>query len=84
MGFLYLMMGVVIGSAVIPAALTLTWGGQNWIAAAGTPVLGLIVALIAWLVTASKQCGTLNVECTGSNYPMLAGMHAEYPAKIYD
>lgn len=66
-------MGCIISSAVIPATLTLTWSGQNAIAAAASPVLGLACALIAWLVTAQKQCGSLSVECTGSNYPMLAG-----------
>jgi hypothetical protein len=49
------------------------WKDMNWIAAAASPVLGLIVALIAWLVTAKKTCGALDVACTGSNYPMLAG-----------
>lgn len=49
------------------------WKDQNWIAAAVSPVLGLIVALIAWLVTAKSTCGSLDVLCTGSNYPMLAG-----------
>ena len=73
MGYIYLMMGCIISSAVIPATLTLTWPGQNWIAAAGSPILGLICALIAWLVTAKRQCGDLSVACTGSNYPMLAG-----------
>lgn len=29
MGYLYLMMGVIISSAVLPATLTLTWTGQN-------------------------------------------------------
>lgn len=29
MGYLYLMMGVIISSAVLPATLTLTWSGQN-------------------------------------------------------
>jgi hypothetical protein len=73
MGYLYLMMGVIISSAVIPATLTLTWSGQNKWAASLSPVLGLIVALIAWLVTAKKQCDSLSVACTGSNNPMLAG-----------
>lgn len=66
MGYLYLMMGCIIGSAVLPATLALMWKDQNWIAAAATPVLGLICALIAWLVTAKKECGSLNVDCTGS------------------
>ena len=29
MGYLYVMMGVIISSAVLPATLTLTWSGQN-------------------------------------------------------
>ncbi|KAK3695696.1 Sodium:solute symporter family-domain-containing protein [Podospora appendiculata] len=73
MGYLYVMMGVIISSAVLPATLTLIWGGQNKWAAGLSPVLGLAVALIAWLVTAQKECGGLTVACTGSNYPMLAG-----------
>ncbi|KAK6859434.1 urea active transporter [Apiospora arundinis] len=73
MGYLYLMMGVIISAAVIPATLTLIWSGQNKWAAALSPVFGLAFALIAWLVTAKKECGNLGVECTGSNNPMLAG-----------
>jgi Na+/proline symporter len=73
MGYLYVMMGVIIGSAVVPATLTLVWSGQNKWAAALSPIFGLAFALIAWLVTAKKECGSLDVTCTGSNIPMLAG-----------
>lgn len=73
MGYLYLMMGVIISSAVIPATLTIMWAGHNRWAAALTPPLGLICAVITWLVTAKKECGSLDVDCTGSNNPMLAG-----------
>jgi hypothetical protein len=73
MGYLYVMMGVIISSAVIPATLTLMWAGQNKWAATFTPPLGLACAVITWLVTASKTCGKLDVDCTGSNNPMLAG-----------
>ena len=66
-------MGVIISAAVLPATLSLMWKDQNWIAAAASPILGLIVALIAWLVTAKRECGVLSVDCTGSNNPMLAG-----------
>lgn len=66
MGYIYLMMGCIIGSAVLPATLALMWKDQNWIAAAATPVLGLLCALIAWLVTAKKECGSISVDCTGS------------------
>ena len=73
MGYLYLMMGVIIGSAVLPATLTLMWDKQNLAAAALSPVLGLASSLIAWLVTAQKEFGSLSVASTGSNNPMLAG-----------
>jgi hypothetical protein len=73
MGYLYLMMGVIISGAVIPASLTLLWGRQSWAAATFTPPLALTCSLIAWLVTASKEGGNLSVESTGANNPMLAG-----------
>ena len=73
MGYLYVLMGVLISAAVIPATLTLLWSGQNRWAATLSPVLGFICAIVAWLVTASKTCGVLDVTCTGSNDPMLAG-----------
>lgn len=73
MGYLYLLMGVLISAAVIPAALTLLWSRQNRWAAALTPVLGTVLAVAAWLVTAKRTCGRLDVECTGSNDTMLAG-----------
>jgi Na+/proline symporter len=60
------MMGVIISSAVLPAALTLFWKRQNRIAATLSPILGLITALIAWLVTAKKQYGDLSVASTGA------------------
>lgn len=73
MGYLYLLMGVIISSAVLPAALTLMWKQQNLIAVTLSPILGLACSLIAWLVTAKKQYGNLSVASTGSNNPMLAG-----------
>jgi Na+/proline symporter len=73
MGYLYLLMGVIISAAVLPASLTLMWRQQNWAAATFTPILGLTCSLIAWLVTAKREGGTLSVDTTGANNPMLAG-----------
>jgi len=74
MGYLYLLMGVIVSSAVLPASLTLLWKGQNKWAATLSPILGLICSVIAWLVTASKEYdGVITVETTGKNNPMLAG-----------
>jgi Na+/proline symporter len=72
-GFLYLMMGVIISSAVLPATLTLLWTKQNKWAAMLSPPLGLACSLIAWLVTAQKESGELSVASLGANFPMLAG-----------
>jgi hypothetical protein len=47
--------------------------GQNKWTATLTPPLGLARAAITWLVTAKKESGPLDVDCTGSNNPMLAG-----------
>ena len=73
LGYIYLMMGVIISSSVIPATLTLMWDGFNWHAATFSPPLGLVCSLIAWLVTAKKEGGDLSVASTGANNPMLAG-----------
>jgi Na+/proline symporter len=66
MGYLYLMMGVIISGAVLPASLTLLWSRQSWAAATFTPPLALICSLIAWLVTAKREFGELSVAATGS------------------
>lgn len=66
MGYLYLLMGVIISAAVFPGAMTLLWKGQNAVAAAISPPLGLAVALVAWLVTAKKQYGVITVDSTGA------------------
>jgi Na+/proline symporter len=74
MGYLYLLMGVIISSAVLPATLTLMWKGQNFWAATLSPPLGLCCSIIAWLVTTAKlNDGVINVETSGANNPMLAG-----------
>lgn len=73
MGFLYLLMGVCISAAVIPAALTLTWSGQSWAAATFTPPLGFCCSITSWLVTTNALYGEFTVETTGSNTPMLVG-----------
>ncbi|KAJ0329195.1 hypothetical protein COL5a_004431 [Colletotrichum fioriniae] len=73
MGYLYLMMGVIISSAVLPAALTLLWDGQSWAAATFSPIIGFALSMTTWLVTTKIKYGELSVTNTGANEPMLAG-----------
>ncbi|GAM83132.1 hypothetical protein ANO11243_011180 [Dothideomycetidae sp. 11243] len=73
LGYLYLLMGVIISGAVIPASLTLLWDRQSWAAATFSPPLALACSLSAWLGTTKTRYGSFSVETTGSNNPMLAG-----------
>jgi urea-proton symporter len=73
LGYLYLLMGVIISSAVVPGALTLLWNRQSKWAACVSPILGAICSITSWLVTAKISYGTINVRTTGSNMPMLLG-----------
>jgi len=73
LGWLFLVMGLLIGGAVFPAALTITWKKQSKYGAVSGALGGLAAGLIAWLVTAKTYYGELSVTTTGGSYPTLAG-----------
>jgi SSS family transporter len=76
LGFVYLAMGVLIGSAVIPIALTITWKKTDKNAAVAGAVGGLVVALAAWIGTAISlpaYGGQLSLASLGDNFSMLYG-----------
>ena len=73
LGYLYLLMGVIISSAVVPGALTLLWNRQSQWAACLSPVLGLACSISAWLITTKVLYGTISVQTSGANLPMLVG-----------
>ncbi|OCL03550.1 solute symporter family transporter [Glonium stellatum] len=73
LGWLFLVMGLLIGGAVFPAAFAITWKGQTKAGAISGCLGGLAAGLIAWLVTAKQYYGKLTVETTGLEYPTLAG-----------
>ena len=54
MGYLYEMMGVIIGGAVLSSALTILSKRQNWHAATFTPIISTALAIMAWLVCTKK------------------------------
>ena len=73
LGWVYLFMGVVIGSAVIPL-----WNMMTWKKASGTGAIvaawsGLVLAVIGWLVAAQVQSGSISVDTLGTNEVMLSG-----------
>lgn len=76
LGFVYLAMGILIGSAVIPIALTILWKRTNKVAATAGAVIGLIIAVTTWVTVATSLPefgGEVSLASLGHNYSMLLG-----------
>ncbi|XP_059663113.1 urea-proton symporter DUR3 isoform X2 [Cornus florida] len=73
LGWMYLAMGVLIGSAVLPIAFMLLWRKANAIGAILGTIGGCVLGIITWLSVASVEYGRVNLDTTGRNAPMLAG-----------
>ncbi len=76
LGFVYLAMGIIIGAAVIPIALTILWRRTNRIAATLGAIIGLGVALTTWLsvaISLPEFGGVINLDSLGHNHSMLFG-----------
>lgn len=70
--YVYLAMGVLIGSAVVPLTLIL-WKKTNRIAATAGALSGLICGVSVWLGSAYVLYGEISVQTTAHNIPLLAG-----------
>jgi len=74
LGFVYLAMGILIGSAVIPIALTITWSRTTRGGAVSGALIGVILALITWTGVASAESGgVVDIASLGGAFPMLYG-----------
>ncbi|XP_056850555.1 urea-proton symporter DUR3 isoform X2 [Raphanus sativus] len=73
LGWMYLAMGVLIGSAVIPIAFMLLWSKANAFGAILGSISGCVLGIVTWLSTAKIQYGRVDLDTTGRNAPMLAG-----------
>ena len=77
LGFVYLAMGILIGSAVVPIALTILWSKTNKVAATAGAVIGLLCSTAVWVMTASgaggfvESGGVIDLASLGNNYAML-------------
>ncbi|MHB8602155.1 MAG: sodium:solute symporter family transporter [Nitrosotalea sp.] len=71
--FIYLTMGIIIGSAVIPIALTLTWKKTNKIAASSGAIVGLFLGVSIWLYSAYVLFGQVSLSSTSQSIPLLLG-----------
>ncbi|KAG9131565.1 hypothetical protein Leryth_015123 [Lithospermum erythrorhizon] len=73
LGWMYLAMGVFIGSAVIPIAFMLLWRKANAVGAISGTITGCLLGIITWLSVTKIEYGRVNLDTTGRNAPMLAG-----------
>lgn len=73
LGWMYLAMGVLIGSAVIPIAFMLLWSKANAKGAILGSTIGCVLGVVTWVAVAKIEYGKVNLETTGRNAPMLAG-----------
>lgn len=73
LGWMYLAMGVFIGSAVIPVAFLLLWRKANAKGAIAGSVIGMLAGVITWLTVTEVMYKRVNLDTTGRNAPMLAG-----------
>ena len=74
LGFVYLAMGILIGSAVIPIALTITWSKTTKAGAVSGALIGVMLSLLTWTsVAASEADGVVDIASLGGAFPMLYG-----------
>lgn len=73
LGWVYLGMGVIIGSAVAPVAFAISWSKCSGTGAIAGAIGGLALAIASWLGYASSFDGGVNIENTGRNEVMAVG-----------
>lgn len=73
LGWMYLAMGVLIGSAVIPISFMLLWRKANSTGAILGTILGCVCGILTWLAVTKIEYGRISLDTTGRNAPMLAG-----------
>merc|ERR1739844_666820 len=73
LGWVYLFMGICIGSAVIPLWNMMTWEKASGFGAVVAAWSGFILAIIGWMVAATIQNGSVSIDNLGTNEVMLSG-----------
>jgi len=72
-GWLYLLMGIIIGSSVFPLWNLLMWKDASGPGAISAAWIGTGLAIGTWLLVAAGKFGTVSVTTLGSTEAMIAG-----------
>ncbi|GAA6000127.1 sodium:solute symporter family protein [Rhodotorula paludigena] len=74
MGWLYTMMGILLGAAVVPVAVGIMWDRASKWPCVFAAIFGTSAGIIGWLVAAAQlNDGEVSVVSTGQDYPLLIG-----------
>lgn len=71
--YVYLAMGVLIGSAVAPISLAILWKDTNRYAATSAAIIGLGCGITVWFGYAFANSGEISLVSTSDMFALLAG-----------
>lgn len=71
--YVYLAMGVLIGSAVAPISLAIVWKDTNRYAATSAAIIGLGCGITVWFGYAFANSGEISLASTSNMFALLAG-----------
>jgi SSS family transporter len=71
--YVYLAMGILIGSAVVPVALAVVWKKTSKVSATAGALIGLACGVASWVGTAYMLSGEVSVRSTSQDIPLLVG-----------
>lgn len=73
LGYVYLMMGVIIGAGVVPVAYSVLWSQCTATGAIAGALGGQVLGISSWLIAAYAEKGEVTIASTGGNHAMLVG-----------
>lgn len=71
--YVYLTMGIWLGSAVIPILLSVTWKKTNRLGAVSGSLIGMVCGISVWLISSNYLYGEVSISSTGREIPLLLG-----------